>query len=128
MTVHHVKCWPKHFQAVWDGAKTAELRRDDRGYAVDDILVQHEWDREAYDEAWREEERLLVGDPISRPDVWNAADDRARMAAYTGRQVIHRISHILRGGPWLVEGYAMLSVAAPVRLLNHFPPPEEAAP
>jgi hypothetical protein len=30
--------------------------------------------------------------------------------AYTGRAVIAKITHILRGGEWLTPGYAMLSI------------------
>ncbi|MEI8166444.1 MAG: DUF3850 domain-containing protein [Chloroflexales bacterium] len=41
--VHTVKSHPVWFNAIWYGAKTAELRRDDRGYEVGDTLAQHEW-------------------------------------------------------------------------------------
>jgi len=42
--VHELKCWPDPFQAILDGRKRFEFRRDDRGYAVGDILDLHEWD------------------------------------------------------------------------------------
>lgn len=44
MTEHRLKTWPDHFAAVWDGTKTFELRRDDRGFAVGDVLKLEEWD------------------------------------------------------------------------------------
>jgi hypothetical protein len=41
---HDLKVWPLWFQAIWDGDKTAEFRRDDRDFAVGDILVLREYD------------------------------------------------------------------------------------
>lgn len=44
VTVHHVKIWPEYFAGVVSGTKRFELRKDDRGYAVEDLLHQQEWD------------------------------------------------------------------------------------
>lgn len=44
MTTHHLKLWPEYFDLVRAGTKTAELRRDDRGFAVGDALLLREWD------------------------------------------------------------------------------------
>lgn len=41
---HELKCWPEFFAALWDGRKTAELRRDDRGFALLDHLRLREFD------------------------------------------------------------------------------------
>lgn len=41
---HHLKTWPEPYAAVLGGIKTHEIRKDDRGYAVGDYLVLHEWD------------------------------------------------------------------------------------
>ena len=41
--VHILKTWPEYFEAVASGAKTFELRFDDRGYQVGDHLVLREW-------------------------------------------------------------------------------------
>lgn len=81
MKQHRVKCWPEHFQAVWDGLKKAELRLNDRDYQTGDELV------------------LLEYNPV---------DD-----SYSERQIRADISHVLAGGPWLAEGYAMLSLLDP---------------
>jgi hypothetical protein len=43
MTTHHLKTWPEPFEAVWDGRKTFELRRNDRAYTAGDVLVLQEW-------------------------------------------------------------------------------------
>ena len=48
MKQHELKIMPLYFQAVWDGIKTFELRKDDRGYLLGDILVLREWDGEKY--------------------------------------------------------------------------------
>ncbi len=35
---HHLKTWPEFYQAVEEGRKTFEIRRNDRPYAVGDVL------------------------------------------------------------------------------------------
>lgn len=42
MTTHELKCWPEYFGPLADGRKTFEVRLDDRGFAVGDVL----WFRE----------------------------------------------------------------------------------
>jgi Domain of unknown function (DUF3850) len=34
MKAHEVKSWPEFFELVYNGTKTFELRKNDRGYAV----------------------------------------------------------------------------------------------
>lgn len=41
---HRLKTWPGPFQALVDGTKTFELRYDDRGYAVGDVLHLEEYE------------------------------------------------------------------------------------
>jgi len=43
MTVHAVKCWPQYFAAIKSGAKTFDVRKDDRGYQVGDTLRLNEY-------------------------------------------------------------------------------------
>jgi hypothetical protein len=44
MQLHTLKTWPDHFTALTDGSKTFEVRYDDRGFAVGDLLRLAEWD------------------------------------------------------------------------------------
>lgn len=40
---HDIKIWPQWFDAVRLGTKTFEIRKDDRNYAVGDILILNEF-------------------------------------------------------------------------------------
>ena len=42
--VHKLKTWPQFFQDISDGVKTFELRKDDRGFSVGDVLILMEFD------------------------------------------------------------------------------------
>lgn len=40
---HVLKCWTPSFEALVDGKKTFELRKNDRGFAEGDVLKLEEW-------------------------------------------------------------------------------------
>lgn len=53
MATHELKTWPEHFDLVWCGVKRFEVRKDDRGFALHDVLVLREWSyEEGYSGRW----------------------------------------------------------------------------
>jgi hypothetical protein len=60
LKVHQLKTWPEYFARVWSGGKRAELRRDDRHFAVDDHLVLMEWDPASGEYSGREVEAVIT--------------------------------------------------------------------
>ena len=43
MTIHHLKVWPEFYSGLADGSKTAEVRWNDRGFKVGDMLHLYEY-------------------------------------------------------------------------------------
>lgn len=39
---HHLKIWPQYYEAVRDGRKTFEIRKNDRGFQAGD-MVELKW-------------------------------------------------------------------------------------
>ena len=46
--VHSVKIEPQHYEAVKNGTKTFEIRKNDRDYRVNDYIALNEYDNEHY--------------------------------------------------------------------------------
>jgi hypothetical protein len=91
MAEHHLKTWPPQFQAVLDRAKTFEWRRNDRQYAVGDLLILEEF----------------VPAEIERDgEVWVEKEP----AHYTGRKTIVRVLHIMDEGFGLPDGFVIMSL------------------
>lgn len=83
--VHHLKTWPEPFQAILDGRKTFEYRKDDRGFEKGDLLLLREWVPEC--------------------------DDQCPAGRYTGREVRFRVDYMLRGPQFgIPEGYCIISL------------------
>lgn len=57
--VHDLKIWPKPFEAVLSGEKTYEVRKADRPFKVNDILMLMEWDPERKAYTGREVQRRI---------------------------------------------------------------------
>lgn len=47
-TTHELKILPQYFEAVKNGSKRFELRKDDRNYQVGDLLILKEFDGTDY--------------------------------------------------------------------------------
>lgn len=83
---HDLKTDPAVFEAVWTGAKTHEIRRNDRGFKVGDTLVLRETVHTG--------EEMRAGAPLR----------------YTGRVVNKTVSHVLSGygldPDWVILSFA----------------------
>lgn len=87
MKTHVLKTDPLAFQAVVDGLKTYEIRKNDRDFAVGDAVSLRETRHSG--------EMMAGGAPLE----------------YTGRQLIRRISHVLTGPTYgLAAGWSILSI------------------
>ncbi len=100
MKRHELKTWPGPFQAVWDGEKTHEFRKDDRGYERLDLLLLREW----VPSVERDEE----GAPVS--------------GAFTGRVVLAEVTYVGRGFG-IPHGYVALSIRMVARQVEANGPP-----
>ena len=83
MTTHHLKIWPHFFNDLESGMKTFELRRDDRGYQVGDLLVLEEYVTEGH---------------------------TYLQSYYTGRKLYREIVYILKGYEGLTGKHAILGL------------------
>lgn len=94
MKTHELKILPQYFEKVLDGSKTFEIRKDDRGFEVGDILVLKEFQQGCID--------CTQGEPIE-----------TEKRGYTGRVIKKEISYILKGGisgMGLRKGFSILAL------------------
>ena len=84
--LHELKTWPTYFQAVKDGRKRFEVRKDDRGFEVgDDLLLKEFVPADYYDPGDKE--------------------------GYTGEILHRKVSYILKGGEYGIEkGHVVLGL------------------
>jgi hypothetical protein len=86
---HELKTHPGPFQALMDGTKTFEFRKDDRGFEVGDRLTLREW---------------------RPPDMPGAATLGIPVGVYTGRCEDFLITYKLAGRFGVPEGYCVLGI------------------
>lgn len=97
-TEHDLKVWPGQFEALQDGRKTFEIRRDDRGgFEAGDVLLLREW----------------------QPGAANPYPDGTLPGDYTGRQVRRLVTYVLEGDTaeafGAQPGFAVMSLAEATR-------------
>lgn len=70
---HDLKCWPEFFDAILSGAKTFDLRNNDRNFGVGDSILLHEYDPQLQRYTDRFLERRVTYILGHRPDAGCAA-------------------------------------------------------
>ena len=84
--VHELKTLPVYFNAVLEGRKNFEIRKNDRFFQQGDELLLKEW----------------------YPDDWYEVGEKE---CYTGRFLHRKITYILKGGQYGIEnGYVILGL------------------
>lgn len=81
---HELKCWLPFFQAILDGDKTFEVRKNDRGFQKGDVL------------------RLREFDPTAK-----YLTDGGR---YTGRDFPMVVAYVLSGFDGIEDGYVVMGL------------------
>lgn len=81
---HQLKTWTGEFDAVTEGRKTHEVRVNDRGFSVGDLLMLREW--------------IPQGEDMKK-------------GSYTGRSLMRKITYITPAGAWgLPDNLCVLSI------------------
>lgn len=88
MRTHELKCWPEPYDAIVAGTKRFEFRRDDRGFAVGDILVLRKWN------------------PSAGPGGYYFRDD----ATGDYPSITARVTYILVGRHGVPDGFVVMSI------------------
>ncbi len=89
MAEHTLKCWPEFYDAIKDGRKTFEARRNDRGFQTGDaLLLQRTCERRGlchhvdYDASGRVKHEMRV-----------------------------RVTYMLHGGQWgIQDGFCVMAI------------------
>jgi ParB family chromosome partitioning protein len=81
---HELKCHPGPFQAVKDGTKPFEWRKDDRDYRVGDKLHLREW---------------------------GPREEDATLGRFTGDELTCAVTYIIREGFGIPEGYCIMGLS-----------------
>lgn len=86
---HKLKELPEYYQAVFDGRKNFEVRKNDRDFNVGDTIVLQEWTEN------------LSGTGRS---------------GFTGAEITVTITYILNDNKYCKDGYVILGFAQPERV------------
>lgn len=82
--IHHLKTVQPFFEDIWDGIKKFELRKNDRKFKVNDILILREWNAE---------KNITVGHRIKCRITYILQDFEGLQAGYCilGIRVVQRL-------------------------------------
>ena len=80
MTQHILKSWPEFFEAIRDGSRTHELRRNDRMFGLGDELLLREYD--PHDGSYSGEELRLIVTSLTSAGVPCAVSDEGLNANF----------------------------------------------
>ena len=97
--IHEVKCWPRFFNALLDGSKPFEVRKNDRPYRVGDILAVNEYvpdSEDPYDDFGQL--------PLSKDER------RVNTGRYSGRGALFEITYVLEDKEFCRERMVILGV------------------
>lgn len=91
--VHRLKIKPEFYQAVFDGSKNFEVRKNDRDFHVGDTIVLCEYD------------------PFKYRGMGGAGID-----GFSGREITETITYILDDETYCKEGFVVIGFAQPERV------------
>jgi hypothetical protein len=135
--IHDLKCWPEPFAAILSGEKRHEIRRDDRGFKVGDVLRLREyraWCRGHVEAVmFRETIDAMAGEPwtcdfcdskvalephetgcrmVDHEVGPGGCAESVKRGEYTGREILVRIIYKSDAGTWgLPTGLCVLSIS-----------------
>lgn len=90
-TTHDLKCWPEFFDAIVDGRKTFEVRKNDRGYQTGDTLLLRKWD------------------PHAATLHWVGRDNKPVVHQEHAASVTMRVTYVL-SGMGIEHGYVVMGI------------------
>lgn len=114
MSVHNLKTWPLHFRDITAGRKTFEVRKNDRGYQVGDLLVLQEYspscDRFTGSTCKRVVSYILPGGQFGIADnhvvmALVEGDQEWCCEPLNGRVCVRAKGHVQRGNDWHDDGH-----------------------
>jgi hypothetical protein len=127
---HDLKILPEYFNAVADGSKPFEVRRNDRDYQVGDILLLREGNKAEdvfdppHNPCWHSVDEHCAGciyghNMMACPDykgyllaMETYKDEIVGHWIYTGRELRRKVLYVLPGGAFgIAKDYCVLGIA-----------------
>jgi hypothetical protein len=117
MKLIELKIWPMFFQAVLEGRKPFEIRKNDREFKTGDELMLREWDPDKADSMFKERWQKMSTEAQTveaEEALWVEMKERC----YTGRALRRQITYVIGGQAieGLQQGYVVLGIPAPEHL------------